>query len=164
MTIEERLEAIEARCRKAEDHLEILNLLNAYGPLVDCCAAQEAADLWIEGGTYNLTMPDGAALCVTAPGELADVYAGDVHLALTEAGSAHLTATPRVTIDGDSAQALAYSFVVLREGERWIVWRAAINHWTLARTDAGWRIAERFNRPLDGSRESRDTLRRVLAL
>ena len=42
------------------------------------------------------------------------------------------------------------------------VWRAAINRWTLVRTPDGWRIAERFNRALDGSADSHDTMRKVL--
>ena len=38
-------------------------------------------------------------------------------------------------------------------------WRVSANRWTLARTGHGWRIAERFNRVVDGSPESHDTLR-----
>jgi hypothetical protein len=164
MTIEERLDALEARCRKAEDHLEILNLLNTYGPLVDSCTAKEAAELWIEGGKYSFTKPDGEPASMSAPDEIASVYAWPGHVELTETGCAHMTATPRIKVDGDAARALAYSFVVLREGERWFVWRAAVNHWTLTRTGDGWRIVERFNRPLDGSKESHETMQKVLEL
>ena len=45
---------------------------------------------------------------------------------------------------GDTAQAVGYSFVVLKEGDRWFLWRAAINEWTLVRTPDGWRIKERY--------------------
>jgi hypothetical protein len=164
MTIEERLEALEKRCRVAEDHLEILNLLNSYGPLVDSCTAKQAGELWVEGGGYSFTKPDGSPGRLAGPDEIAAMYSWPGHVALTETGCAHLTATPRVSVDGDEAQALAYSFVVLREGERWFLWRAAVNHWTLRRTGEGWRIIERTNRSLDGSEESHSIMRRVLEL
>ncbi len=164
MTTEERLDALEARCRKAEDHLEILNLLNSYGPLVDSCTAREAGELWVEGGGYSFTKPDGEPARLEAPDELAGMYSWPGHVELTETGCAHLTATPKVSVDGDDAQALAYSVVILREDDRWFLWRAAINHWTLKRTEAGWRIVERFNRPLDGSVESHETMQKVLEL
>ena len=58
---------------------------------------------------------------------------------------------PKFTVRGDEAEALGYSVVILREDDRWFLWRAAVNHWTLKRTDDGWRIVERFNRSLNGS-------------
>lgn len=164
MSVEERLAALEGRLRAAEDHLEILNLLNTYGPLVDSATGQPAGELWVEGGGYNFTLPDGSAKRLEAPDEIAGMYAWQGHLDLVNNGCAHLTATPKITVDGDEAQAVGYSFVVLREGERWFLWRAAVNHWTLTRTSAGWRIAERFNRTLDGSEQSHETMRKVATI
>jgi hypothetical protein len=164
MSIEDRLAALEARLKAAEDHLAILNLLNSYGPLVDSCTAKEAGELWVEGGGYNFGLNDGATKRLVAPDEVAGMYSWPGHVDLTRTGCAHLTATPKITIDGDRAQAVGYSFVVLREGERWFAWRAAINHWTLRRTPQGWRIQERTNRTLDGSDESHETMRKVLAI
>ena len=163
MTVEERLEALEERCRAAEDHLEILNLLNSYGPLVDSGSAAEAARLWIEGGGYNYSGGTGQGRRKQAPEDLLDLYESEGHMHLVETGVSHLTAPLRVRVDGDRARALGYSFVILREGERWIVWRAAINEWTLTRTPEGWRIAERFNRTLDGGEDSHEVMRRILA-
>ena len=164
MSIEARLAALEARAQRAEDHLEILNLLNSYGPLVDSATASPAADLWAPGGGYSFNLPDSGTKRLTAPDEIAGIYAWPGHLDLVNAGSAHLTATPKITIDGDTAAAVGYSFVVLREGERWFLWRAAVNHWTFVRTDAGWRIAERVNRTLDGSPESHAMMRKVASI
>lgn len=162
--IESRLAALEARCRKAEDHLEILNLLNTYGPLVDSATAQPAGALWVEGGGYSFTLPDGSTKRLSAPDEIAGMYDWQGHLDLVKAGCAHLTATPKISVKGDEADAVGYSFVVLREGERWFLWRAAVNHWTLRRTPQGWRIVERLNRMLDGSPESHETMRKVMAI
>lgn len=164
MTVEDRLATIEARLQAAEDHLAILNLLNSYGPLVDSATAREAGELWVEGGGYNFGVPGGGTKRLQAPDEIAGMYGWAGHLDLVAAGCSHLTATPKIAIDGDDAQALGYSFVILRQGEGWQVWRAAVNHWTLRRTAAGWRIVERFNRTLDGSPESLDTMRKVVTL
>ena len=169
MTIEERLDALERRCRAAEDHLEILNLLNSYGPLVDSAiegstTAKRAGKLWVEGGRYCFTKPDGAPDQLEAPDGIAGMYSWQGHVDLVNTGCSHLTATPKITVDGDDAQAVGYSYVVLREGDRWFLWRAAVNHWTLRRTSEGWRIVERFNRPLNGSDESHEVMRRVLSI
>ena len=163
MTIEERLEALEKRCRAAEDHLEILNLVNSYGPLVDSGMAHDAPKLWADGGGYNYGLPGGGTARLEKD-QLHTMYESDGHMNLVNTGCAHLTATPRIKVEGDSARALAYSFVVLKEGERWILWRGAINEWSLDRTSEGWRINERFNRTLDGSEESHATMRKVLEL
>jgi hypothetical protein len=70
---------------------------------------------------------------------------------------------PRVTVSGNRADAVGYSFVVLKEGERWYLSRAAINRWSVVRTPEGWRILERQNRILDGSPESRKLMRGAMA-
>jgi hypothetical protein len=163
MSVEERLAALEERLRVAEDQLEIIRLLNSYGPLVDSGESLPAARLWIEGGVYDI----GGVSRRKSPEDLVAIYNGEGHQELIHTGSAHLTATPRISVHGDTAEAVAYSFVVKKEGDqhhgyRWQFMRAAANHWTLVRTPAGWRIKERYNRPLDGSKDSHDTLRRVL--
>lgn len=159
MTIDERFAAMEARLRAAEDRLAILDLLSTYGPLVDSGASAEAAALWIEGGGYSFS---GGAARIVAPNELVDVYEAEGHQHLVRTGSSHLTANPRIKLDGDCAEAVAYSYVMLKEGERWFVWRAAVNHWSLVRGDNGWRIAERVNRILDGSPGSYEVMRKVI--
>ena len=162
MSIEDRLAALEGRVRAAEDQLEIIRLLNTYGPLVDSGASEAASALWTEGGGYNFSGGLSGGTRLTAPDELVAMYETEGHKGLVNTGVSHFTATPHITVDGDSAQAVGYSFVILKEGDRWFVWRGAINHWTLARTADGWRIAERYNRTLDGSEASHETMRRVL--
>lgn len=162
MTIEDRLAALEARLRAAEDHLELLNLVNSYGPLVDSGMDADAAALWVEGGGYSFTLPDGGTQRLAAPEPLAGMYRSEGHMGLVSTGCAHLNATPKITVSSDAAQAVGYSFVVLKEGDRWFLWRAAVNHWHFVRTEAGWRVRERFNRTLDGSEISHETMRKVL--
>lgn len=164
MDREARLLELERRLQKAEDQLEIQNLLMTYGPLVDSATAEPAGALWVEGGGYNFTLPDGGTKRLAAPDEIAGMYGWPGHLDLVNTGCAHMTATPKITVDGDDAQAVGYSVVILKEGDRWFLWRAAVNHWTLKRTSDGWRIAERFNRALDGSPESHATMQKVLEI
>lgn len=164
MSTEDRLAALETRLQAAENHLAILNLLNSYGPLVDSATAKEAGELWVEGGGYSFGIAEGGTKRLVAPDEVAGMYSWPGHMDLVNAGCSHLTATPKITVDGDEAQAVGYSFVVKREGERWFLWRAAINHWTLRRIEAGWRIVERTNRTLNGSEESQELMRKVAAI
>jgi len=162
VSVEDRLAALETRLRTAEDQLEIIRLLSSYGPMVDSGSGKEAADLWIEGGGYNFSGGLSGGMTMRAPQELIGMYETEGHMGLVSTGVSHLTATPQITINGDEAKAVGYSFVVLREGERWFLWRAAINHWTLVRTPKGWKIKERFNRALNGSEDSLETMRKAL--
>lgn len=159
-----RLLELERRLQRAEDQLAIQNLLMTYGPLVDSATAEPAGALWVDGGGYSFTLPDGGTKRLAAPDEIAGMYGWPGHLDLVNTGCAHMTATPKITVDGDDAQAVGYSVVILKEGDRWFLWRAAVNHWTLKRTEDGWRIAERFNRALDGSPESHATMKKVMEI
>jgi hypothetical protein len=162
LDIDARLLELETRLRAAEDHLAILNLLNSYGPLVDSGSAEAAAELWVPGGGYSFSGGIAGGGRLEAPDQLVAMYETEGHRGLVSTGVSHFTGTPKITIEGDTASAIGYSFVILKEGERWYVWRAAVNHWTLVRTDAGWRLQERFNRALDGSEDSHEVMRRVL--
>ena len=162
MDVEERLATLERRLQAAEDHLAILNLLDSYGPLVDSGSAEPASHLWIEGGGYNFSGGTSQGTRLEAPDRLVAMYRSEGHMGLVNTGCSHLTATPVIKVNGDAATALGYTFVILREGERWFVFRAAINEWKLVRTADGWRIAERFNRTLTGSEDSHEVMRRIL--
>lgn len=161
---EQRLAALEARLQKAEDHLEILNLISAYGPLADSRSVEAAIAQWVPGGGYNYGLPGGGSHRLEAPEPLGTVWRQQGHVELTRTGSAHMAATPKISVCGDEADAVGYSLVIKREDDRWFVWRAAINHWALVRTPEGWRVKEKFNRTLDGSDESHEVMKRILAL
>jgi hypothetical protein len=158
MDVEERLGALEARLRAAEDQLEIIRLLNSYGPLVDIGESQLVAELWADDGVYDA----GGMGRLEGHDALVAMYESDGQQDLIHMGSAHVTATPRIVLDGDTAEAVAYSFVLRRSDAAWDVWRASANHWRLVRTPDGWRVAERFNRVVDGSEASHDVLRRAI--
>src|SRR5262249_27935199 len=115
----ERLEALEARLRAAEDQLEIIQLLNMYGPLVDSGESEAAAKLWVDGGGYSFSGGMSGGTRLEAPAELVKMYESAGHKELVSTGVSHFTGMPRIVVNGDQAEAVGYSFVVLREGERW---------------------------------------------
>jgi SnoaL-like domain len=162
MSIEDRLTVLESRLRVTEDTLEITNLLMSYGPLVDSGESEAAANLWAAGGGYNFSGGFSGGTRMEAPQQLVAMYESKEHKWLVNTGVSHFTGTPRIVVDGDAATAIAYSFVILKEGDRWYFWRGAINEWQLVRTQAGWRIAERLNRALDGSNDGHDVMRKVM--
>lgn len=160
MTVEERLAALETRLHAAEDELAIMRLLASYGPLVDSGQSEAAAAMWIDSGLYDYS---GGAVA-TAPDGLVAAYEGPEHQGLIADGCSHLTAPPRITLQGDRAEALAYSYVARRRDGEWFLYRAAINHWHLVRTDdaafGGWRIERRTNRLLEGTEDSYAVMRK----
>jgi hypothetical protein len=158
VSVEERITALENRLRATEDQLEIMRLLLTYGPAVDSGESVKAAELWADDGIYDV----GGLNRNQGHGAIAALYDSRGHLDLINQGSGHLTMTPQITLDGDKASAVGYSIVVLRGDDGYAVWRASANHWSLVRTDSGWRIAERFNRVLDGTATSHDVLRKAV--
>lgn len=164
MTVDDRLECIERRLQAAEDRSEILELIAAYGPLVDSGLADEAAGLWCAGGGYGIFDPSSGAHRIEAPEDLAKMYRAPANLDMIRAGCGHFVTMPNLAIEGDRAEAVGYTFVARYDGEGWPVWRAAVNRWLLQRTSQGWRIGERFNRVLDGSDEAQAIMRRVADL
>lgn len=157
MSIDDRLTALETRLRAAEDQLEIIRLLNTYGPAVDSGSAEAAIGLWTQDGIY-----DAGGVTRFTPEALVKMYNDTGHQGLVHTGSSHLTATPRIEVNGDEAEAVAYSFVVVKRDDEFYIMRGAINHWHLVRTAQGWRIKERLNRVLDGTPESHEVMRRAL--
>jgi hypothetical protein len=158
MDVEDRIAALEKRVREAEDTLAIMRLITTYGPLVDSRSGQAAARAWIEGGIYDVL---GIRKFV-AYDELANMYENDPHLTMTTKGCAHIVSTPNVFLDGDTAEAVAYVSVMLKEDDRWYPFRVSINTYELVRTDGQWRIKIRYNHPVDGSKTSHDMMKKAI--
>jgi hypothetical protein len=132
-----------------------VRLLATYGPAVDCGESWRAAELWTDSGVYDV----GDVSRAEGHEAIAALYDADFHQGLIHAGAARVTVPPQITVIGDRAVAVGHSIVFLRGVNGYNPWRVSANRWTLVRTGDGWRIAERFNRVLDGSPEARETLR-----
>lgn len=163
MDLETRVDALEAKLRNLEDELQILRLLNSYGPLTDSGSNARAAALWRKGGSYVFGTDSGESTRIEVPAGLLALLDGEYQRSLIDSGSTHLLGTPLIAISGDTAEAVGYSYVIRRDSDHWRVERAAVNHWTLVRSPDGWRIDARVNGVVDGSPATRALLSRALA-
>ncbi|EGD55794.1 nuclear transport factor 2 family protein [Gordonia neofelifaecis] len=155
MTVDERLEALEARLRTVEDQLAITDLIYRYGPAIDTGSVEDVLALFTDDGVYDV---DTGLL--SGAQEIADMVTGDMHQGLIHHGCSHVMSAPQIRIDGDDASVVSYSQLVLRDADRdaFTVLRATVNHWTLTRTADGWRVSHRTARKVDGSSEVRALL------
>jgi hypothetical protein len=152
-SIEARLREAEIRAQRAQDQLDIYQLVATYGPSVDSLNEESVRNLWTEDGVYD---PGGNAYVGNdAVGKL--IY-GDIHQGFVNKGCAHVMSMPHIVVDGDTAVATGYSNVFLRDGDHWRVERASANRWELVRTAAGWKVKYRLNRQLLGNDKSRQVL------
>jgi len=160
MQVEGRLAALEARMRAAEDELEILRLVSAYGPAVDSSQARKAAEVWTEDGVYD---PGGGAAPVKGREALLAFYGAARQRAVIEKGTGHITLPPQVLLNGDRAEGVGYSIFFMKSEAGWNALRVSANAWKFVRTPQGWRVLDRTNRLLDGSEEARVLLQHGVA-
>ena len=142
------------RLRCLEDMEAIRKLIASYGPLADIGDAQGVAALWAESGSYSVG-DFGEAKGRT---QIAALILSDTHQQLLTAGCGHILTTPHITLDGDSALAINHSVVFRNTGSAHEAWRVSANRWELVRTDNGWRVQHRVNRPLNGESAARALL------
>lgn len=160
MSVEDRLAALEKRVQAAEDQLEIIRLISGYAPAVDSGENERAAGLWIEDGVYDV----GGYSRWVGRDEIAARIDAKRYPAIMNRGQGHILTTPRISVSGDTAEVFLYSFVITKKDNEdiWEIDRAAANHMTLTRTPEGWRVKERYNRLVNGSKDTHDALRRAL--
>lgn len=143
---------LERRVRALEDRALILELIASYGPYADSGNGEAIGALWANGGTYAF---DATTL---QHADIAGLVEFESHRELMAAGCAHVLSAPTVNVEGDTASAVNHSIVLARRGEIWVAVRVSANHWTLVRTEAGWRVADRVNRLLSGGESARELL------
>ncbi|MEU2255182.1 nuclear transport factor 2 family protein [Nocardia xishanensis] len=143
----------ERRLRRVEDELAIGQLVARYGPAVDAAAADAAAELWTEDGSYDVEgwFMDGRD-------EVRAMVRSAEHRGLVERGCTHFLGPVATVIEGDRATAVCESLLVVHRDGRFVVARAGANRFELTRTADGWKIQRRVTRALDGTPESRDLL------
>ncbi|MUL80782.1 nuclear transport factor 2 family protein [Mycobacterium sp. CBMA247] len=151
--MESRLRDLEQRLQVLTDQVEVTQLIASYGPLVDAGAATDVAALWSEDGSYDV---EGWQMRSRA-----DVHAmvsSDAHQTLIARGACHFLGPAQVKLDGDAAEAVCESLLVVQRDGKWIVARAGANHFALHRIDGRWQIVRRTTRALNGSPEARALL------
>ena len=144
------MDEILARLRALEDRAEIAELIARYGPIVDSGEGDLLRDVWTPEGVYRIGQEHAMS-----GDEIPALTALPGHQEFLQGGCGHVLSAPTISIEGDTAVAVNYSMLVLREGDQWVVSRLSSNRWQLARTESGWRAIERHNELLDGEAAAR---------
>jgi len=144
-------DSISRRIAALEDREAIRDLISRYGPLADRGDCVGAAALWTENGIYDV----GGYGVHHGRASIQALLEGEAHQGLIAGGAAHVLTMPVIELDGEEATAWTYSCVFRHIQGRFEPYRVAANRWRLARTRAGWRVAERVHRMLDGDQAAR---------
>ncbi|WP_156839550.1 nuclear transport factor 2 family protein [Novosphingobium aquimarinum] len=145
---------LRAEVAALRDRQAIADLIANYGPAVDRGDSEGAAALWASDGSYDL----GDMGVARGQDAIAALFEADLHQGLIANGAAHMLGPPRIAITGDRAVAVCYSCVARWTGTAFELYRVAANRWSLRRDTEGWRIINRENRLLDGSKDARALL------
>lgn len=147
-TAEVTTEELLRRLRALEDERAITRVLLSYGPSADAGLASRAGALWLEDGVYDW---DAKGEPHQGSAGVERMLSGDDHQGLIGRGAAHFAGPLLVEVDGDKATALNYSLIMLRQEDRFNLWRVSAVRWDLERSGDSWRIRRRTNRLLDDS-------------
>jgi SnoaL-like domain len=150
------VDALAARVRRLEDHLEITQLVAQYGPAVDSGSADAAAALWTDDGGFDAV----PYLQMRGHDDIAGMVRGGGHQSLILNGCGHVLTVPHVVVHGDEAEGRSYALNLRwdAEADRFWIARVSANTWRWVRTGEGWRIADRVNANLDGTAAHREML------
>lgn len=160
-----RLAALEGRLQRVEDELAIRNLMTRYGLAADCGNDTLAMACHAVDARYRVSAPkagrDGAHEDLVLEGReaIGEMLRSDLHQSMLP-NTAHTVGPSAVRVDGDSAHAVGYSRLYLREAGQPRLMRLSINQWTFRRVNGEWLIAERNSR-LVGEAAAQAILRSV---
>jgi hypothetical protein len=159
-SIEARLSTLECESAEMRDRLEIYQKTAAYGPLVDSGDSRGAAALWSRDGTYDWGkgLTDQSRIAAYGRDELEAVFDAEEHRSIIRNGSAHWLSLPQIAVNGDRAQSLCYSCLMMRASEDFTLARVSVCYFEWERQGGQWTIVRRRNRLLDGSAGSGDLL------
>ena len=144
---DDRLAALERRLNLLEDERGIARLIASYGPLVDAGEAEAVASLWVLDGSYDVGDWE-----MSSRDDINAMVKSDAHQGLMARGCCHFFGPPVVTVDGDTAQAVCQSTILVRrEAGGYHVMRAGVHLIRLRRAGNSWQIVSRVARQLDGS-------------
>jgi hypothetical protein len=163
--------SMEERLRAIEDRLEIYNLIASHPPSADAGAADFVRTIYVDDGVIDL----GGAKTARGADAIAAVLTTSGHQAAIAGGLAHFAGLPHIALDGDHAVVTSYLQILTPHptaepvevpnhgaSRGFRIHRVGANRWELVRTAAGWKIARRTLRSLDGSAAAPDLLRQAL--
>ena len=158
-SVEARLAALEARVRELSDVNEIIELISYVSPAADSGHADEFAARWASDGAYRV----GERSFLGAE-NVRRVVAEGRHLDYMAAGCAHLMTPPHIRVAGDTAIAVNYTMLAIRDADSglWTARRVSANRWQLRREEGRWVVDDRTIDVLDGGPHARELLAEAL--
>jgi hypothetical protein len=142
-----------------EDRMAIYQLMSTYGPCADSGSGDVVETLYTDDGEYD----SGFIVCEGAAGVRDMLEAMPLHRSLMADGCAHIIDMPFLRIDGDKAIAFCHSQLLRHQGgENYVIFRTSATFWNFERTQVGWKIARRVNRPLNGTEDGQKLFRDAL--
>ena len=149
---------LETRLQAVEDRLAIYQTICGYGYSVDGCNAESVGACYVEDGVYAV----GDIGEYVGRERIAAITRDDSHLALVNAGCAHVSTLPYVVIDGDHAAATCHTMVLSNGADGFFIHRLSASRLQLARqTDGSWKIVHRQNYMLNGDAAGPQLLARL---
>jgi hypothetical protein len=147
----DKLSDYEKRLQTVEDQLEIQNLMTRYGLAADCGNDELAMACHTEHAQYRVSAPQAGRegeyedLVLKGREAIGTMLRSKLHQSMLP-NTAHTVGPSDVLVNGDSAQAVGYSRLYLREEDQPRLMRLAINQWLFERVCGQWLIARRDSR------------------
>jgi uncharacterized protein (TIGR02246 family) len=149
---------LEQRLQELEDREAIRQAICGYGYAMDGCNAEAVGSFYTEDGVYAV----GDIGAYEGRAAIEAITVSDTHLALVEAGCAHMSTPPYIVIDGDWAVATCHTMVPSHRQDGYYIARLSASRIELARQpDGGWKIVHRQNWLQDGGKEGPAMLARL---
>lgn len=148
---------VEERLNDIEDYIDIVQVLNAYGPAADATHWDFLKEILADDCVFvtaNMGSFDGHL-------GLRRMFETDFHKSLVNSGSGRVSSSPYVIVEGDQAVATNYFTLYQHRADTFPVIRLVATRWELARRSQGWVIVRRTNAALDGSPQAAALFSRV---
>ncbi|NND69696.1 MAG: nuclear transport factor 2 family protein [Halioglobus sp.] len=146
--ITQRLAACEQRLEAVEDQLAILNLMTRYGLAADSGNDALAMACHTQDAVYRVSAPragrggDDEDLVLEGRSAIGAMLRSELHQSMLP-NTAHTVGPSDIRVAGDTAEAVGYSRLYLREAEAPRLMRLAINQWAFRKEGGTWLIASR---------------------
>jgi hypothetical protein len=145
------LARLAQRLQRVEDQLAIRNLMTRYGLAADCGNDALAMACHAEHARYCVSAPQAGRagehedLVLEGRAAIGAMLRSELHQSMLP-NTAHTVGPNDIEVEGDTARAIGYSRLYLRDGDQPRLLRLSINQWRFERIDGRWLIAERSSR------------------
>lgn len=148
---------LEERLALVEDYIEIMQLINSYGPAADATHWDLLREIWAEDSVYEI----GGLGVYEGHEGLKQAFYGEFHQGLMESGSGHVSSAPHLVIDGDRATGTHHGTLYKQIDGKFPVVRLIASRWEFERREGRWVVTRRTNEVLQENPRARELLARV---